>query len=53
MEINLPDTELGIIDDIISHSEPGLVFRWVNRFDLLNYTSLRLQNPPVVHGDVR
>lgn len=51
-ETNLPNTKLRIIDNIISHSEPGLVLRRVNRFNFLNNTSLRLQNPPVLLRDV-
>lgn len=36
----LPDTELGVVDDIIGHGELSLVLRRVNRFDLADYATL-------------
>lgn len=51
-ETYLPNTELGIVDDVIGHGELSLVLGRVNGFDLSDYAILRFKNAAVVFGDV-
>jgi len=44
----LPNTKLGVVDDIVGHGELGLVLRWVHRLNLLHNAPLRHQNLTVV-----
>lgn len=44
----LPDTELGVVDDVISHGELGLVVRRINGFNLADYAALRAEDVTVL-----
>ena len=46
----LPNTKFGVVDDVVGHGKLGLVLRWINRFDLTNNATLRLQDPTVFLG---
>lgn len=49
----LPDTELGVVEDVVSHGELSLVLRRANRLDLLHDAALHQQLSPVIHRHVR
>ena len=48
VHIYLPDTKLGVVDDVVGHGKFSLVLRRVNVLDLTDNAALRFQDPTVL-----